>query len=81
MPGRCLALHVEKCKLVHTVMNTSRLRREEGAIEVYQANGWRGASRDAVKQTAELERAQRQVRRSFWLSARIFSSVCPHLLC
>ncbi len=37
-------------------------RREVGAIEACQADGWRGASRDAVKQTVELERAQRQVR-------------------
>jgi hypothetical protein len=33
-----------------------------GAIEVLEAEGWRGAARDAVKQTAELEGAQRQVR-------------------
>lgn len=32
-----------------------------GAIEVLEAEGWRGAARDAVKQTAELEGAQRQV--------------------
>lgn len=40
-----------------------------GAIEALEAEGWRGAARDTVKQTAELERAQRQVHNSYSMNA------------
>jgi hypothetical protein len=36
-------------------------RRETGAIETYQADGWRGAARDRVKPNAALALAERQV--------------------
>jgi hypothetical protein len=38
-------------------------RQEEALLEAYQADGWRGASREKVKPVAELERARRQVNR------------------
>lgn len=36
-------------------------RKEQMLIEVYETDGWRGASREKVKPTAELERAHLQV--------------------
>ena len=47
-----------------------------GAIEVLEAEGWRGAARDAVKQTAELEGAQRQVRSEYEWCMKQLCTLC-----
>ena len=36
-------------------------RREETILEVYETDGWRGANRDKLKPTAEIQRARIQV--------------------
>lgn len=41
-------------------------RREAGAIEAYQADGWRGASRDRVRPNAALDLATQQARARPW---------------
>ena len=36
-------------------------RQEEALLDAYAGDGWRGSKREAVRPTAELERASRQV--------------------
>ncbi|KAK9824279.1 hypothetical protein WJX72_009118 [[Myrmecia] bisecta] len=42
----------------------SRIHQEERLLEVYGADGWRGASREKVRPTAELGRARTQILKS-----------------
>ena len=41
----------------------TRLRQEQALVEAYAADGWRGASREKVKPTAEIARAKEQIGR------------------
>jgi hypothetical protein len=61
--------------MVHGRAVCGVFRREMGAIEVLEAEGWRGSARDTVKQTAELESAQRQAR------LQPVDALCMLLLC
>lgn len=51
--------------VLHTAHSHSefclRVRREMDFLEVYRAEGWRGANKDKLKPSAEIQRAELQV--------------------